>query len=616
VQPVELDLAKFQQMVPLELFGHNPFPVITDKPYFLTLGPHAFCWFVLRPRFAGAPGAVPAAVSSRPAELPTLEVEEQWENVLEDPVRSLFEQCLQAYVQPRRWFGGKAREIKSVRIGETISAPTEAGIAVILLLAVDFVEGDPQQYQLPLAFATGAEAQTVEGEYPHMAIARLRLKTPNVEGLLHDGVASRSFARAMLDVMARRRMLKGLNGEAEGNSLPAFRRIRGDGALLEPTPGKAEQSNSAVLFGDKLVLKTFRRLEAGLNPDLEIGHYLAEHDFPHVPPLAGTLEYHARDGGTTGLAILTGFISNCKDAWVFTLDTLGRYYDRVSSLPEEQRAVPSAEEFRLGGAEEEIPPIVAQRLGTYVESARLLGDRTAALHLCLESEKEDPNFAPEPFNPFYQRALFQSMRNQAVQSLGLLRQRLNAVPEAIRPDAERIAALEKQIVARLRVVADVRISGMRLRVHGDYHLGQVLHTGKDFLIIDFEGEPARSLSERRLKRSPLRDVAGMLRSFHYCAFAALYNQHEKGAMSAETVARLAPWARFWSHWAGAIFLRAYLSRARAGTFLPASTAELKTLLEVNLLNKALYELGYELNNRPAWLRIPLEGILELMEQVA
>jgi len=154
---------------------------------------------------------------------------------------------------------------------------------------------------------------------------------------------------------------------------------------------------------------------------------------------------------------------------------------------------------------------------------------------------------------------------------------------------------------------------MRLRVHGDYHLGQVLHTGKDFLIIDFEGEPARSLSERRLKRTPIRDVAGMLRSFNYAAFAALYHQLEKGAIHPEAAGRLEPWARFWSYWVSVIFLGAYLGRARSGQFLPASDAELKILLEVNLLNKATYELGYELNNRPTWLKIPLEGILQLME---
>ena len=614
VQAVDLDLSEFQQRVPLELFGHNPFPVITDKPYFFTLGPHAFYWFVLMPRFAGAPSG--ASVTGPPvaAELPSFEVEERWDSVLDERMRGPLEQCLQAYIQPRRWFGGKAREVKSVRIGETLAVPTDGGKTFILLLAVDFVQGDPDLYQLPLAFATGDEAQWVEREYPHFAIARLRLKQPNVEGLLHDGMANRTFAKTLLDVMARRRVLKGVKGEAEGISLPAYRRIRGEGgAPLEPVPGKAEQSNSAVLFGDKFILKTFRRLEAGLNPDLEIGRFLAERNFPYVPPLAGELEYRTREGATTGLAILAGFVSNAKDAWEFTLDTLGRYYDRVSSLPEEHEVAPGTAAFRLEGPGQEISSVVAERLGTYVESARVLGDRTAALHLCLASEKEDPNFAPEPFTPFYQRALFQSMRNQAVENLGLLRRRLSSVPEAIRPDAEKAVAMEAEILARLRMVADTRISGMRLRVHGDYHLGQVLHTGKDFLIIDFEGEPARPLSERRLKRTPLRDVAGLLRSFHYCAFAALYNQREKGAISAETVRRLEPWARFWSQSAGAIFLGAYLSRARTGSFLPATPAELKVLLEVNLLNKALYELGYELNNRPAWLKIPLEGILQLME---
>ena len=159
----------------------------------------------------------------------------------------------------------------------------------------------------------------------------------------------------------------------------------------------------------------------------------------------------------------------------------------------------------------------------------------------------------------------------------------------------------------------MRITGMRLRVHGDYHLGQVLHTGKDFLIIDFEGEPARPLSERRIKRTPIRDVAGMLRSFDYAAHAALFEQHERGAISTETMDRIEPWARFWTHWTSVVFLKAYLGSAGQGEFLPKTSKELKTLLEANLMDKALYELGYELNNRPAWLRIPLQGILQLVE---
>ena len=412
----------------------------------------------------------------------------------------------------------------------------------------------------------------------------------------------------------RRRVLKGTNGEAKGFSLGAFRRLQGDAAVpLEPLLGRAEQSNSAILFGDKFILKTFRRLESGTNPDLEINRFLAEHEFPYAPPLVGGLEYRAKDGTETSLAILSGFVPNCKDSWEYTLDALGRYYERVGSLPEELHEASKVEGQPLDAVETELPVVITERVGTYLEAARLLGERTAAMHLCLASDKEDKHFAPEPFNPFYQRSMFQSMRNMAVENLGLLRRGLKTVPPAVHTEAEKVSALEPEIMKRLRAVVDMRITGMRLRVHGDYHLGQVLHTGKDFLIIDFEGEPARPLSERRLKRTPIRDVAGMLRSFHYAAYAALFIQLEHGGINPETLSRIEPWARFWTHWTSVVFLKAYLGSARQGEFLPKNIKELKALLEANLINKALYELGYELNNRPAWLRIPLQGILQLVE---
>jgi maltose alpha-D-glucosyltransferase/alpha-amylase len=431
---------------------------------------------------------------------------------------------------------------------------------------------------------------------------------------VYDASGSRAFALKILETMGRRRGLKGREGEVKGFSLDTFRELYGDESRpLEPLLGRAEQSNSAILFGDKFILKTFRRLEFGINPDLEINRFLAKHHFPNVPPLAGGLIYHARDGREASLGILSGFAANCKDGWEFSLEALGRYYARVGSLADEARIAPTTAGVDLDAMGEEIPALVAERLSTYVETARLLGERTAALHRVLAGDHEEKDFAPEPFNPFYQRSLFQSMRNLTVQSLGLLRAKLKRIPEAVRADAEKVLSLQPDILKRLRLVADTRISGLRLRVHGDYHLGQVLHTGKDFLIIDFEGEPARSLSERRFKRSPVVDVAGMLRSFDYAAHAALFQQLERGVITAETMSWIEPWARFWTHWAGVLFLQAYLGGAREGQFLPKTPAELKILLEACLLNKALYELGYELNNRPDWVRIPLQGILELME---
>ncbi len=610
VQAVELNLSAFQQMVPIEMFGRNEFPLILDKPYLLTLGPHAFYWFSLEARFSEKDAT---SMSGTEAEIPVLEAEQDWQEILEKQNRSRLENQLATCLPLRHQFGGKLRLIKNVLISEILRVPTPGDKSFLLFVDLDYVQGDPERYLLPLAFATGEEAAKLQLERPHLIIARLQLRRSGVVGFIYDAVGSRAFAQTLLDTMGQRHVLKGVNGEVKGFSLDAFRRLHDEDAPpLEPSLGRAKQSNFAILFGDKFILKTFRRLESGLNPDLEINRFLAKNHFPHTLPMAGGLVYRAKDGKETSLAILSGFAANCKDAWEFTLDTLGRYYERVGSLPEEQRVAPKIEGQPLDAIESELPVMVTERLGTYVESARLLGERTAAMHLCLASDKDDPDFAPEPFNPFYQRSLFQSMRNMAVESLGLLQSGLKTMSESLCADAEKVAAAQPEILKKLRTVADMRITGMRLRVHGDYHLGQVLHTGKDFLIIDFEGEPARSLSERRIKRTPIRDVAGMLRSFDYAAHAALFDQLERGVITAETLDRIEPWARFWTHWTSVIFLKAYLATAKSGDFLPKTNQELKTLLEANLMNKALYELSYELNNRPAWLRIPLQAILQLM----
>ena len=610
VQPVELDLSAFQHMIPLELFGRTPFPPITEKPYLLTLGPHAFYWFSLVPRFAKetmVAGQTPPPV----IETHVLVVDKSWEAVLQGTARATLENVLQSYIQPRRWFAGKAREVKNVTIRETITVPAVDRKTFVLFLDVDYVQGDPETYLLPLAFSTGEEAQRLQQDQPHLVIAPIRVTKSGEAGVLHDAIASREFSLALFDALARKRLLKGVHGEAEGFATAAFRKLRGE-QPLEPSLGRAEQSNSAIVFGDKFLLKAFRRLETGRNPDLEISAFLAEHEFPHTPTLAGGIDYKARDGATRSLVILTQFVPNAQDAWEYTLDALGRFYERVRALSPEDGAVPPITHL-LGDVQNGLPPVAHERLGAYQESARLLGQRTAELHLTLASDKDAPDFAPEPFNPFYQRSLFQSMRNQALQNLGLLRQRVASLPESVRPEAERVLALQEPIIKRLRALADSRITGARIRVHGDFHLGQVLHTGKDFLIIDFEGEPSRSLSERRIKRTPLRDVAGMLRSFQYAAHAALFAQLDHGLIQSEHAGHLENWARFWSHSISVIYLRAYLEKASEGNFLPATHEELRTLLETNLIHKAMYEIGYELNSRPTWLKIPLQGVLRLME---
>jgi maltose alpha-D-glucosyltransferase/alpha-amylase len=252
--------------------------------------------------------------------------------------------------------------------------------------------------------------------------------------------------------------------------------------------------------------------------------------------------------------------------------------------------------------------LALETIGAYLPSAQLLGRRTGELHAALASATKNPAFVPEPFTSFYRRSLYQNMRNLTNQSLGLLAKRAKGLPDEVRAGAEEVLSLRKEIFSRLERLRDQKIGAMRLRCHGDYHLGQVLYTGKDFVIIDFEGEPARPITERRLKRSPVSDVAGMLRSFNYAAIAKL----RTGELRPEDVPFLSRWARYWNLWVSVAFLRSYLEAARPAGFLPDSKEELRILLDAHLLEKAVYELGYELNNRPDWVGVPVSGILEML----
>jgi len=262
----------------------------------------------------------------------------------------------------------------------------------------------------------------------------------------------------------------------------------------------------------------------------------------------------------------------------------------------------------LDSVERGVPEAVRETIGAYLASAALLGTRTGELHIALAADRQDPDFAAEAFTPFYRRAVFQSLRTLADRALATLRERLKHLPDEGRAEAERVLALKNEIFDRFRFIVDQKITAMRIRVHGDYHLGQVLFTGKDFVITDFEGEPAQPINERRSKRSPLRDVAGMLRSFDYAALTAL----RVGDFRPETLPHLAVAANCWVFWVSVVFLRNYLDATRNGGFLPADQQELKNLLDLYLLQKGIYELNYELNNRPDWVGVPIRGILDIL----
>ncbi|HEX9015881.1 MAG TPA: maltose alpha-D-glucosyltransferase [Chloroflexota bacterium] len=610
VQYVELNLAEFKEMVPVELFGQTDFPPIGDLPYLLTLGPHSFYWFALMTQRVATSQAPTTPVEAR-AKLPLLSVAGSWEDLVTARDSSALREVLPGYFRTRRWFGQKARRIKGTQIVDAVAVPYNGGDGYITLVQVDYTEGDPDTYALPLAFASGDQAAAITERSPRAVVTRLKARRDGAEGVLYDALSEPAFCEALLDSIAESHRLRGSGGKLLPSTTRGYRRmLRSLGGPLEPSLAKAEQSNTSVIYGDRFILKFFRRLEAGTNPDVEIGRFLTERGYQHAPPLIGALEYQPARGDAMTLALLQELVPNEGDAWQYTLGTLGSYFERVlASQPETSPVTPR---LQLSLVDKPVPPQAFDVIGGFLETARLLGQRTAEMHQMLASDSIDPDFAPEPFTMFYQRGLYQSMRNLTAQTIQSLRKSLREHPEQVRGYTARIPDAEPEILRRFRAVADRKLSGMRIRHHGDYHLGQVLYTGNDFVIIDFEGEPARPLSQRRIKRSALADVAGMLRSFHYVSHAPLFGQVQGVVVRPEDLSRLEGWARFWSCWTGVAFLKGYMAAAEGSSFLPRSREEIQLLLDAFLLEKAVYELGYELNHRPTWVAIPARGILDLL----
>jgi maltose alpha-D-glucosyltransferase/alpha-amylase len=595
-QYVELDLSSFRGTTPVELFGGTEFPRIGELPYLLTLGPHAFYWFLLQPQ------PVPE-VSVAERTLPPLSVSGPWHAILRSPQRASLEEILPAYLYERRWFGGKGRKIKSARIGEAIPLTDGRGskdpFAFLTFLDVEYTEGEADRYVLPLTVSEP------DPEWPpREAIATISSKDGT--RILYDAAWNAHFCASLLDAIASRRRLPGRHGELVASPSSELRRLIARAATTEPIVMGAEQSNTSVAFGQDLVLKLIRRADEGTNPDLEVGRFLTERGrFGHTPAFAGSLELRRVRRAPITVGILQEFVANEGGAWTFTLDELSSFVERMLAQSGTAGHTLLPDKIALLDLAGEEPPALARaEMGRYLDAAALLGRRTAELHLALASDEEDQAFAPEPFNEMSRRSLYQSLRGQAGRTMALLRRKASG-----NPMLEAVLAHQGEILDRFHAVMTERISATRIRCHGDYHLGQVLYTGKDFVIIDFEGEPARPLGERRIKRSPLSDVAGMIRSFHYAAATAL----ETRTVRDEDRSIVEIWTRFWYLWSSATFLKSYLAVAGDASFVPRRRSELDVLLDSFLLSKALYEIAYEVNNRPDWLHVPVRGLLQLLE---
>ena len=596
-QYVELDLREYSGRVPRELFGHIEFPRIGDLPYLLTLGPYSFYWFSIT-----QPEAERIDVATAP---PRIEVTGDWERVFDGNARDRLEAVLPDYLQRRRWFRSKARRITQATVVDTIELCAELRL---VLVQVEFLEGEDETYVLPLAFAK--EGSTLS---PVLAGLGVRRRDGEEEGVLIDAADEPELAQGLLALVRRKRKLKGARFEVRGVASALLRRTLDAEEHLEARGLRREQSNSSWMLGDRFVLKLFRRVEEGANPELEISRRLAGGPFSNVPQLAGHAEIVSTGSEPGTLAIIHTLVPNEGDAWSFTLDELERYFERLLASRSSAAEVTEAGLNPIERAACDAPPQVVAHVAGYLDVARLLGARTAELHLALAAHVDDPVFAPEPFTPFSRRSLYQSLRNLTMRVFDLLAARRDQLADGARVLADDVLARRSAVLERFGLLlGDRRLLSRRIRCHGDYHLGQVLYTGGDFVIIDFEGEPARPLGERRLKRSPLADVAGMIRSFDYAVENVLSGQTEGSILRREDVPFLRPWGALWARWVSAAYLKGYLDTAVVGGLLPEDRDELAMLLDIHLVEKALYEVAYELNNRPDWVAIPLRGITDAL----
>ena len=597
-QPTELDLSRFEGLVPVEMLGYVEFPKIRKSPYALTLAPYGHFWFELQ-----SPTLADAATEEHVIEEAAIAFT-TWSELLAGKARLPLERVLPKFLNRQRWFGGKARPIDRVTIRDAAVVP---GLeAALLIVDVRYIEGEGEAYFVPLIHLPAELAQARVEKFPQSRVAKCR----DDGGEICDATVDEALCQWLLHVAGHALRMPLTSGMLVGTAGRSFATLRGDEA--EPLPAErssAEQSNTSVRFGDKIIMKVFRRLEAGPNPDCELTQYLSdERGNTHVPTFVGSLHYAPREGENVTLGMFQNLVDNQGDGWSWTMEELGRYYESCAThpFPHDMRKLFTRPVLSATG--DAPAPEAVDAVGFYIKAAEMLARRTAEMHLDLAADNTNPAFQPARLGKSDLAALSARLREHARQVFDTLKMGISRFPDDVVEHAALVLGRRREIAEHFREVENLEVSLKVTRVHGDYHLGQVLRIMDDFGILDFEGEPARSLVERRSLQSPLKDVAGMLRSFSYAAQVAYLNfvaRHPRDAGPLE------PWAKLWETCVSAAFLSTYREAVAGADLIPSGNADLGLLLDAFLLDKALYELNYELNTRPAWVRIPLLGILAL-----
>ena len=607
IQYAELDLSLYAGLIPVELFGSTQLPRITELPYFLTFAPYAFYWISLEDDCGNLVVGVKPQISE-------IYIKGSWENFLKGINQRAFENVLPDYLKRSSWFDSYDRHVDNVWIQDNFRIIYEKKPFFILILQVEYSDGYLETYMLPVAYLINDAYQSKTNLPIHAVICHTH-SSDGINGVLYDACWCDSFYPAFLEAIGSKRR----NTDRPSALISSRTKFLTLKTIQEAkkTAVNVKWQNSQqihVTFEDTFILKVYRHLETGVGIDLEITQFLSENkQFPYVLPYCGDIQYSTETRDVMTLGILYKYVENQGNCWDYTINYLIRNYERAATrLPKFEQLVHMRKNVDTM-LEQDPPPFVTEIFGLYFEQMQILAQHTAQLHIALGSSRKS-NFVPEPFTDFYKQSQYQSMYSLMKNVFRKLKDKLNQLPEDAYSLAVRALASEKTVTEIFKSIKHTNFTAKRIRIHGDYSLGKLLYTGKDFIITNFEGERDRSLSERKNKMCPIRDIASMLRSIHYASFASTMNISESAFPL--KLSEIFPIRQVWYVWTRAAFLKQYLTEIEGTPFMPSDKKEITIFLRALILERAIYELSFELSRRLDWVIVPLEEIVQLVYETS
>jgi maltose alpha-D-glucosyltransferase/alpha-amylase len=600
-QPAEIDLTDYKGFTPVEAFSRNSFPAVPETgSYFFTLAPHDYQWFVLE---KVRPDALERGA------LPTITVK-TLNDLTNKRTRELLEtKVLPAYLDRMDWFNGRGQKLYGVTITNYGRIYHNDSRSYIVLVEVAYERGLPETYQLALSFVGEDQADNLTESCPQAVLANV--KVGEDEGVLCDGLYSTELHQALIAQMV------GNQSNTESDHNIVFQSTSAlDTFVQEHTDIKTRlvasgPNYTSISYENCYLLKMYRKIDGPINPDAEINRYLSETaGFAYVPAFAGTVELEAENDRIM-LGMMEVMVPNHGDGHSFMLERINNFMERILARERSQLdPMDRRGKLTLPFPSEELPADMRELLGERAaQQARLMGTRIGEMHLALAAAKNLKDFTPESFSLHYQRSLFSGMQSLVRESFQTQQRSLKQLPEDIRPEVEKMLGRKEELLEVLKRIYVKKLEATKIRIHGNLQLENILLTGKDVSVQDFGGDPSRSYGERRLKRSPLRDVANIIRSFYYVAYEGFLNNVQ---VTPEETKNLLPFADFWAHYMSGFFMHAYLETVENSAFIPNDSQDLQMMVETYMLEQAIADLGKEVQQRPAVVQVPLRIINSIL----